>query len=316
MRGGPALVAGLRADDVLLAIDGNALVDESIDEIASRLMGPVGSCVGVEVLRDGARLGLQLTRASIVFETVRGARRGVDGKWVQRLDGSEVAYLRVSGFSSSTIDDVDAALGRVELEGARAQVLDLRDNIGGLSRAAIEVADRFLDGGTIVTFRERVDGAEVAEVREAIPGAVALPMIVLVSPSTISAGEILAAALQDNGRARIMGARTFGKGTSQRVIALDGDLGAVKLTVATQDRPSGVPLDRHGSGGDAQRGGVWPDSGLEVAAAQTQWRTWGDELADLDLRAWMLGDDAAVRLDADPTLAHAVVLLADGWMRR
>lgn len=247
MEDSPAAAAGLRAGDLLLRVDGLSVDGLSMEELMSRLRGAPGSRVKLAVWREGRdgvdekgrerALELNLLRARIKLLPVQGRLYAPYG------------YLRIKSFQEET----DRALRR-ELENLRAQnggslaglVLDLRGNPGGLFDQAVRVADRFLPGGlTIVTTRGR-DGRVVGEERSRERGTEPeLPMVLLVNGSSASASEILAGALQDHGRAVIMGSATFGKGSVQTLLGLS-DGSVLKLTVARYFTPNGRSIQETG----------------------------------------------------------------------
>jgi carboxyl-terminal processing protease len=304
--GSPALKAGIRAGDVLLAIDGTPVKGWTIEEMIGAAMGEPGSTVELTVrsLATGETRAVTIPRAVISVTTVRGVRCDPNGTWEYRLADGGAAYLRITGFSETTVADFDAALDAIEDEAVPGLVLDLRANLGGLTSAVADVADRLIDTGVIVTYRDRHE----EERREATPGArLERPIVVLIDGDTISAGEILAAALQDHDRATIVGARTYGKGTVQNIFRLE-DGGAVKLTIADYRRPSGAPIERHARWGDPERGGVWPDTGMAVAASDTQWVEWRRALIENDQRViladggstdWPVPNDVALERALD-----------------
>ncbi len=288
--GSPAWLAGIAAGDRIVAIDGIATDRVRLKDAVAMLRGPAGSRVVLDIAPpDGdptevsdeagnitATRSVSIERAVLRSETVCGDRRRADGSWDWFLEGEEgVMLIRLSRFSPHTIDDLDRALTEIAAVGQPAGViLDLRGNPGGLLDAAIEVCDRFLDDGVIVSMRRRpADGtrpvpasAERLDVRRATPGAILreVPMVVVVDGVTASAAEIVAACLQDHGRAVVVGSRTFGKGTTQTTVPLSDGRHALRLTTAEYLRPNLAPLHRRPRDPDAQTWGVWPDRGYEL----------------------------------------------------
>jgi carboxyl-terminal processing protease len=249
----PAERAGLRPGDRILQIDGVPTREMVVAEAARRMKGPAGTQVVLQVMREGFRDPQAIT---LVRDHVRTA--AVDWRVLDAAAG--VALVRVKSFQDRTdrqlrkaLDDVRAAL-KGEIHGL---ILDLRNNPGGLLDQAVRVADRFLASGVIVSTEGR--GRRAAEVERARekdtePG---YPVVVLVNRGSASASEIVAGALQDHGRAVILGAPTFGKGSVQTVIELE-DGSALKLTVAKYYTP------KHRS---IQDSGITPD--LAVGEAST-----------------------------------------------
>lgn len=314
--GSPAWRAGIAAGDRIVAIDGVATAGMRLKDAVGALRGAAGTGVVVEVAppagdspetRDErgellASRRLELRRETLRTETVAGDRRRADGSWDYFLEGEEgVALVRVSGFSPSTADDLDRACAEIAAAGApRGLILDLRGNRGGLLAAAVDVCDRFLAEGVIVSTRRRDAEPDRPEVRRALPGELfeAVPMAVLVDGLTASSAEIVAACLQDNRRAAVVGSRTFGKGTVQSILPLSDGRSALRLTTAEYLRPSLANIHRHPHHDDADVWGVSPDPGHEVGPTAGVLET---------VRAWRARRDAIPRhaAAAHPTAAAA-----------
>jgi len=231
----PAARAGLRSGDVITAIDGAPV---STIESMEPLRGAAGTQVRLTIEREGQRpFDLTIVRETIRISSVRS-----------RLLEPGYAYIRISAFQADTAADFEKHLSRLQQQttGAlKGLVLDLRSNPGGLLSAAVQIADDLLDEGVIVSTRGRV---ALGDTRfEATPGDIlnGAPIMVLVDVGSASASEVLAAALRDNQRARIIGSRTFGKGSVQTIMPLDnGD--SVKLTTARYYTPSGKSIQATG----------------------------------------------------------------------
>jgi len=284
----PAWRAGIAAGDLISAVDGRSTAGQPLRETVERLRGPVGAPVTCTILparhppgtldpavaeQPQAAREVRLLREAIEMESVQGDRRRADGSWDWLLEGEAgVAYLRLVSFGERTAAELTAALETIAMEpGIRGLVLDLRGNPGGLLQAAVEACDLFLDEGVIVATRGRHEAAAaepaILEQRRATAGQLlaGVPLTVLVDGLTASAGEIVAACLQDSGRATVVGSRTFGKGTVQALLPLSDGRGLLKLTTSEYLRPSCEAIDRpRGAGVDATWG-VRPDSGFEVA---------------------------------------------------
>jgi carboxyl-terminal processing protease len=237
----PADRAGLRSGDRILSIDGAAARDMNLAEATRRMKGAAGTKAILEIMRDGFSAPQKLT---LVRDRVR--TQSVD---MRVLDPERrYAYVRVRAFQERTDRSVAKALedARAALAGQiRGLVLDLRNNPGGLLDQAVRVSDVFLAGGTIVTTAGR--GRRNVEVERARERGTepAYPMIVLVNRGTASASEIVAGALQDHGRAVIMGTPTFGKGSVQTIIELEDGSG-LKMTVARYYTPKSRSIQEQG----------------------------------------------------------------------
>ena len=243
IEGTPADRAGLKSGDVITDLDGKPVAGLSLRNAVNAMRGRPGTQVRLTIARDGApAFDVTLTRAVITIEPVR---------WHMEND---VAYLRVVSFNERTAEGVESALREIRnRQGGdlRGIVLDLRNNPGGLLDQSLAVVDDFLDDGVIVTIRGREQGSD--RTFWAANGDLAreVPLVVLVNAGSASASEIVAAALQDHGRATIMGARTFGKGSVQTVMRLPIE-GALKLTTALYYGPAGEAIQAQGVVPDIQ----------------------------------------------------------------
>ena len=245
----PAARAGLRSGDRIVAIDGKMLKTGQSDASAP-LRGKAGTKVVVKVLREGVRepFDLGLVRDTIRTTSVRS-----------RLLEPGLGYLRISSFQASTAADFNKQLDALQEDAPlRGLLLDLRSNPGGLLIGAVQVADELLESGGIVSTRGREtigDSRFDATPGDRLHGA---PVVVLVDAGSASAAEVLAGALHDNKRARVVGSRTFGKGSVQTLLPLDnGD--SIKLTTARYYTPSGHSI---------QALGIQPDVVLHPEGAQ------------------------------------------------
>lgn len=292
LAGGPAARAGIVAGERITAIDDRELRGLSLTEVVRLLRGKPGESVSLRVVAantttavaGSAARSVTLVRDVVQVENVLGDRRRPDGTWDWMLEGEPgVGLVRIMGFGERTAADVEAALRSIAAQpGLRGVVIDLRGNPGGLLSAAVDVCDLLLDEGVIVSTRGRRDaaGAEPRlEIREAQPGRVLadVPLVVLIDGLTASAAEIVAACLQDSGRARIVGSRSYGKGTVQSILPLSDGRGLLKLTTSEYLRPGKVAIHRRQGDGDDAVWGVLPDRGLEIvptAEALDRLQTW------------------------------------------
>jgi carboxyl-terminal processing protease len=273
--GKPAYLAGIRAGDKIVAIEGKDAKEMPRREAVKLIRGQAGTRVKIRVQHMGReQADHELERAAIPVESVLGDARGKDGKWVFRLASHpRVGYMRIINFGDRTADEFREALAtyRRPDEQIEGFILDLRYNPGGSLTAATAVCDALLEKGLIVTTRGRND--MIMEQHSATPGVelpLEVPMVVLVDQLSASASEIVAACLQDHRRAAIAGQRTWGKGTVQHVISLEGGRSALRLTIGSYRRPSGQDIHKWKKSKDTDEWGVRPDAGLEVALTNHQ----------------------------------------------
>jgi len=232
----PAYRAGVHAGDIITAIGEQSLVELSTDQVVQILRGEPGTTVTVTILRGRSlKFNLQLQRAMIEVPTVKMA-----------MIPGDIGYLRIIQFTPLTPDRVREALKYFERNRYRALVIDLRSNPGGLLSAVVDVADYFIAGGPIVSTRSRVPAENhvfYASKKETIVDP-SLPIAVLINRGSASASEILAGALKDTGRAKLLGEKSYGKGSVQQVKRTD-DAG-FRLTMSRYYTPAGISIDKVG----------------------------------------------------------------------
>lgn len=235
--GAAAAGAGLGAGDVILAIDDQPMRSVPLETVVAALRGPDGSAVRLRVSRAGADPAVvELIRHPVVVERV-----------ASRVIG-RIGVIRLNAFGPSAAKEVARAVVDLDRQvpgQARGFVLDVRDNPGGLFDQAVAVADLFMAGGVVVTQRGRTSrevATYAAQAGDALRGR---PLVVLVNPGSAAASEVVAAALQDSGRARIVGTPTFGKGGVETVLPLSATT-ALRLTTSRLFRPSGAGLQWRG----------------------------------------------------------------------
>jgi len=227
--GSPADKAGIRPRDRILKIDGISTVELTLDEAAARMRGPIGSHVSLVVEHEGEdSKEIQLQRDRIALNPVIAELHSDP-------DGVPIGYIRLTQFNAYAPAELAHAIAGLEKKGADAYILDLRNNPGGLLQAGIEIARLWLDTGTIVytANRQGIQGSFDAFG----PALTHDPLVVLVNQGTASASEILAGALQDNGRAKLVGETTFGKGLIQSLFDLSDGSG-LAVTVAKYETPN------------------------------------------------------------------------------
>ncbi len=262
----PAAEAGLLPGDVIIMIDGEAVLPKNIADMTGRLRGEEGSKVRLGIEREGSDeiIDYEISRARIRVSSVRS-----------RILEQDYGYIRLAVFSESTGKDVVRAVRRLRRANGgplKGLVLDLRNNPGGVLDAAVEVSDAFLETGLIVSGKGRIDDARFS--MSAGPGDVSdgARIVVLVNAGSASASEIVAGALRDHGRATILGSTTFGKGSVQTVMPLS-DGRALKLTTSRYFTPSGNSIHDKG---------IEPDIALDPVANNSALREVGlDEALEI-----------------------------------
>jgi len=285
--GSPAYKAGVLAGDVISKIDGQPTRELSYADATSRIRGKIGDVVKLTVERAGKAEPIDLPpieRQIINTDSVLGDTHDATGHWSFLLVGApKIGYLRITSFGERTVGELKTALGELKSQGMQGLVLDLRNDPGGLVPAAVGVCELFLEPGkSIVSTRGR--GGEIERRYAAGTGEKFLdfPMAVLVNEYSASASEIVAACLQDNGRAKIIGQRSYGKGTVQNFLRLSGHEGVLKLTTANYWRPSGKNIQRPANEKDSDQWGVSPDPGFEVKSSEEQFHQWMQWRRDRD----------------------------------
>jgi carboxyl-terminal processing protease len=236
MEDAPAAKAGIRAGDVVVSVDDIPVAASNLEDAVNRMRGQPGTEVRLGVTRgpNQSLLNFSVTRAPIKVATVRG----------EFLAGG-YGYLRLSGFTDSTLAELYAAADSLMRESDRALnglVLDLRDNPGGLLDAAVGVADAFLDDGLIVRGNGRIRQSRFEQYAEPGDALESVPLAVLINRGSASGSEIVAGALKDHQRAELIGQRSYGKGSVQSVVPL-GAGSALKLTTAHYLTPSGISIN-------------------------------------------------------------------------
>lgn len=309
--GTPAYRAGIQAGDWISAIDGKSTREITIDEAVKRMKGRLGTKVQVTVVhaRNGESETLSIERDTVRVETVLGDRRKSDDSWDYFLDrDKKIGYLRITTFGRHTTQEVRKAIKQLTADGLRGLVIDLRFNPGGLLTSAIEISDLFVSQGRIVSTVGRNVPEQVVYATE--EGTYAdFPIAVLVNRFSASASEIVAACLQDHERAVVVGERTWGKGSVQNIIELEGGKSALKLTTAGYQRPNGRNIHRFDGATDEDEWGVKPNQAYEVKLSEAELRQWLDDRQARDIVRQRDAEEAP-RADADKQLAKALEYLA------
>ena len=250
MPNSPAEKAGLQTGDSIIAVDGKDVTNLAPESVHQKVIGPAGTVVKLTIQRPGqsAPFDVQITRAVIIVPSV-----------TSKMLANNIAYIQISTFGDTTAQDLHNQLGALLAQNPKSLILDLRNDGGGRLDAAIAIASEFIPTGVIVSEKS---GTGVLTSHDAIPGGLAtnksVPMIVLVNAYSASASEIVAGALQDTGRAKLLGVTTYGKGSVQDWVPLSNHEGAVRVTIARWLTPSGRTIDKMG---------LTPDFVVQMTAA-------------------------------------------------
>jgi carboxyl-terminal processing protease len=296
--GSPAYRAGLVADDVIIQIDEKPTKGLTLDQTVAQMKGKLGSDVKLTIRHsDDSEEEFTLRRENVRIKTVKGERRKADDSWNYLYDDDRhIAYIRITTFSRHTVRELRKVMNELTEHELNGLMLDLRWNPGGLLSAAIEVSDMFVEDGLIVSTTGR--NIETREWKAHKAGTYAgFPMVVLVNRFSASASEIVAACLQDQKRAVVVGQRTWGKGSVQNVLRLEEGRSALKLTTAEYRRPSGKGIHRADDASEDDEWGVKPNEGLEIkltdieAMQLDRFRRNRDLLRELDPDEEMVEDE-------------------------
>lgn len=268
--GTPAYKVGIRPGDRILEIDEKPTSDfqegHEMETAVSLMRGKPGSAVKVKIQHLGSESPetIEITRATIKTPTVLGDHTDSKGEWLYMMDEKEkIGYIRLTSFGRNSAEEMHDALTSLQKDGMKGLVLDMRFNPGGLLTSATAIADFFISSGVIVSTKGRNTEEQVIKAKRAGTFS-GFPMVILVNKYSASASEIVSACLQDHKRAVIVGERTYGKGSVQNVIELDGGKSAIKLTTASYHRPSGKNIHRFPKATEKDEWGVLPDPGYEV----------------------------------------------------
>jgi carboxyl-terminal processing protease len=245
----PAQQAGVRNGDRILAVDGKSTQNLTTDQAADLLQGPVGSVVELSLSAPGESPRIVSIRRQRVEVPSVDEVRIADPRY-------GVAYLKLTCFQKTTNRDLDAALWDLHRQGMKSLIVDLRGNPGGLLTTAVEVVDKFVDRGVIVSTRGRSLDEDFTYSAH-VPGTWRVPLVVLIDKDSASAAEIFAGAIRDLHRGTIVGQRSYGKGSVQGIFPLNYSSAGVRLTTAKFYSPNGHPYNRIG---------VDPDTVVHLAA--------------------------------------------------
>ena len=235
--GSPAEKAGLQAGDQIIKIDGQDITNLDAESVRQKVLGNPGTVVTLTIQRPGqdAPFDVKITRATIVVPSVSS-----------KMLANNLAYIQIVDFGQTTAQDFHDQLKALLANNPKGIILDLRDNGGGYLDTAISVASEFIPSGVIV-YEQSGNGTK--KPYQAVSGGLAtgnIPLVVLVNGYSASASEIVSGAIQDSGRGKLVGEKTYGKGTVQLVIPLNNNQGAVHITVARWLTPKGRQIDGKG----------------------------------------------------------------------
>ena len=271
--GTPAYEAGVMAGDIILKVDGKSTEQWSLKKLVDSIQGEPGADVTLTVKHEHRKEPVDCTmkRAEIKIESVMGDKRVRDKlqEWDYWADpNAKVGYIRINQFTETTVEELTKVVEHLQNAGMRGLILDLRNNPGGLLRAAVDVSSMFLpEGQTVVTTKGR--GGVVEEVYNAQHKhpkiqAGGYPIAIMINRFSASASEIVSAALQDHARAVVIGERSYGKGSVQNLIGMEGGKSALKITTASYWRPSGRNIHRFPDSKEEDEWGVRPNKNYDV----------------------------------------------------
>ncbi|MCF8720691.1 S41 family peptidase [Nitrospina gracilis] len=297
IEGTPADKAGIKAGDKIIKIEDEPTLDLSLTDAVALLRGERGSDVNITIFRKGMEKPkvVTITRDIIKVQSVK-----------KRVFYENIGYIKIRNFTKTTSQDLDRFLNDFEERRVQKLILDLRGNPGGLLNQAVEVADRFLDKENLIVYTQgRSEDQNMRFTTHESRKHFRYPMIILVNGGSASASEIVAGALQDMGRAVILGTQTFGKGSVQTIIPLS-DGSALRLTTARYYTPSGKVI---------QENGITPDIVIEEepvenegSAEKTEAEKEKDEirrfLREKDLKQHLKGKKSIEGTDSEPTEAE------------
>lgn len=244
IKGSPAEAAGVKADDVIVEVDGTEITDQELSLVVEMIRGEKGTTAHIKVYRpsEDKYIEFEIQRAEV--ENVSVDYKMLDNK---------VGYISVTQFYENTSKEYKEAVEDLEKQGAKGLIVDLRDNPGGLLNAVVDMCAYTLDGGNIVTTKNR-DGKITSSYDDKDDHSINIPMVVLVNGNSASASEIFAGAMKDTGTAKLVGTTTFGKGIVQSILPLS-DGTAIKITVSKYFTPGG---------NDIHQIGIEPDYEVEL----------------------------------------------------
>ncbi len=333
IKNSPAYKAGIQAGDYIVGIkrdsdpEGKPLKADApkefttkgmkIDQALEIILGKAGVPITLVVERDGVAKDCVIERGRVSVETVLGVSRNEKDDWSFYLDPTEqIAYLHLTQFAPQSAGEIAAVMEKLSATGIKGFVLDLRNNPGGTLQGALDISSLFIEGGKVVTIREREGAGESLTSRQARVKGVGLytkfPMAVLVNGGSASASEIVSACLQDYNRAVIVGDRSYGKGSVQQVMPFNLTKGQIKLTTARYFPPSDKNIDKYSTPGKPEdEWGVKPDKNYEVKVPKEEALAFAEYFRDRELIPKKVGEPAPKKEYKDKQLDKAVEYVRD-----
>lgn len=270
---GPAFQAGIRDRDIVTHVNGKPIAGQDTDTIIKQIKGPEGTSVKLKVLRgDGSTPEFSIKRAQVVQPSVDGTM----------IDGSNILYVSVFGFSQVTARQFEEQLNRFNVESAEGLIIDLRGNPGGLLESARDMLSLFAANKTVVSMSDRTGSQQVTKTYLNFKRDIRCPVVILINEDSASASEIFAGAMKDYGLATLVGVHTYGKASVQNLIPFN-DGASAKITVAKYFLPNGTDISRkQDADGQWISGGLKPD--VEVKMSFHPDTQVGDPATDTQLK--------------------------------
>jgi carboxyl-terminal processing protease len=237
MDGSPAQKAGLKAGDQIIAVDGKDVTGVAPETVRSKVIGPAGTQVKLTIKREGVAqsFDVTVTREKITVPSVE-----------HKMLANNIAYVKINDFGATTGAELKTALQDLMPQKPKGLILDLRNDGGGYLTAAVDVGSQFIKQGDVILYEKFGDGSRNTHVSQGGGLALDIPMVVLINKGTASASELISGALQDYGRAKLVGEQSYGKGTVQNWIPLSGEQGGVRVTIARWLTPKDRSIDKVG----------------------------------------------------------------------
>lgn len=309
----PAWKAGILPGDVIVKVNGESILGLRLEDVIPKIQGPSGTPVTLTILRrqNEQTVDITMTRQEYQIPMVKGFGRNQDQSWDFWADHeNKIAYVRLTQFTPEVGQRITSILNQLLKEGMKGLIFDVRFNPGGRLQEAEQLIDLFVKEGVMVTVkgRSRAEQKKLARAEGTLPD---FPMVVLINEHSASASEVLAGALKDLGRATVVGARSYGKGSVQEVVPLDANAGELKITVAYWYLPSGKRVQRLK---DATEWGVEPDIVVpmdDAAQARLMTEQLNAERMWVSTTAPAATQPVAATQPIDPQLDRAVAVIRE-----